>query len=369
MNPFDVFELDEVDAGEAVHRIELLCLELLRTGSVMFSSPNPQQRFCIDGAIRTGKTSRVLKAHSEFLVRTLIVAKFSHATLLANKTCTTREVYYRNKQKQQEGDDADWEKDRFANEHQANRTMALLCQILGVTRMSLGFVACSKGLCAGLMPHNRNQILPVPSLWQNVNNNDLQVTEICNAILQLQPRFVLVLEKHTVLFKLVQSEFMSRFPCIAVTGKGFPDLETRRFIRFLVDNYHLPVLGVCDLNPHGLSILSTFAHGSWNFSGEGFRYAVPTLQILGLTQQDGEDYAAFCLENHIHAEFAEFTAQDDACLKGMLEHNAQVVNSEQLYVEFHAMQHSRRKLDLDSLECIQDGFLFDYWLPNKLAQL
>lgn len=365
MNPFHVFELDETGGEATLQRLELLCLELLRTGSVSFPVPNPQQQFFIDGAVRMGRTHRELKVDSAVLARAMVVAKFSSALLRGGKTCTTREVYYRNKRKLGGG----WEEDRFSNESQANRTIALTCQLLAATRMSLGIVACSKGLCAGLVGANKAQILPVPptSTYQELQAFDAWCRDAAES--RTRPTFVLVVEKHTVLFKLVQGAFMSRFPCVAVTGKGFPDLDTRRFVRLLWERLGLPVYGLCDMNPHGLSIMSTFAHGSIGFSGEGFRYATPSLVTIGLTSRDGEEYAEYCRAASVPTEFADFNAQDDLCLKGLMENNLAFATCERLFGELEAMRASRRKLDLDSLECIEEGFLFDHWLPNKLARL
>ena len=43
-------------------------------------------------------------------------------------------------------------------------------------------------------------------------------------------RAIVVVEKEGVFQQLVQDSLTSLFPCIIVTGKGFPDIATRAFV-------------------------------------------------------------------------------------------------------------------------------------------
>ena len=43
----------------------------------------------------------------------------------------------------------------------------------------------------------------------------------------------------------------SRFPCIIITGKGQPDIATRKFLRKLKMELKIPVLALVDSDPHG----------------------------------------------------------------------------------------------------------------------
>ena len=52
--------------------------------------------------------------------------------------------------------------------------------------------------------------------------------------------------------RLCNDRFWQIIPCVLVTGKGFPDLATRAFVRKLSDLLKLPVLGLADWNPFGL---------------------------------------------------------------------------------------------------------------------
>jgi DNA topoisomerase VI subunit A len=45
-------------------------------------------------------------------------------------------------------------------------------------------------------------------------------------------------------------------------GKGYPDVNTRRFLRRLWDELQLPPLALVDADPHGISILAVYRFGS-----------------------------------------------------------------------------------------------------------
>nr|CCA16062.1 conserved hypothetical protein [Albugo laibachii Nc14] len=69
------------------------------------------------------------------------------------------------------------------------------------------------------------------------------------------------LSQYHILFMIQicrEDSFIERLPCVLVTGRGFPDLSTRIFVRNLSDILQIPVLGLCDCNPFGLSIMVSF---------------------------------------------------------------------------------------------------------------
>merc|ERR1712232_322852 len=93
---------------------------------------------------------------------------------------------------------------------------------------------------------------------------------------------ILVIEKEGVYNRLSEERIFDRFPCILVTGKGFPDLSTRALVNTLHRELGLPVVGICDCNPYGVSVLALY-HCAGNRMGiDGQRrYSVP-IQWLGL---------------------------------------------------------------------------------------
>ncbi|CAG8030886.1 unnamed protein product [Penicillium salamii] len=78
---------------------------------------------------------------------------------------------------------------------------------------------------------------------------------------------------------------------LLVTGKGYPDLSTRLFLRKLFDlasNRIVPLrfYALTDGDPHGIAIMSTYKYGSAAHLHENARLSIPRLQWLGLRVSD-----------------------------------------------------------------------------------
>lgn len=112
---------------------------------------------------------------------------------------------------------------------------------------------------------------------------------------------VLVVEKETVFNKLAQAASDQAAPAwlkssVLVTGKGYPDVATRTFLRALLnpDSYSvsspkpdtLTVYGLVDGDPHGLDILSTYINGSRAMQYAGAALCIPEIIWLGLRHAD-----------------------------------------------------------------------------------
>ena len=355
-----LFELDDLSPQQVLRRIENAVLELLRNGSIRFSGPNPapNARVFINGAVRIFRSERILKLPSRIVANVLIVLNYSHRVLSERKTLTIREMYYRNKT-MKESDIG------FKNEAQCYRTIILCTHILGVTRSSLGLVTSPKGLMAGTSDASLSIVQPIPS-FQDIS----ELQHIFDSISSRKPMptFLLIVEKHTILHRLVQSSFFRIFPCVALTGKGFPDLHTRRFAHFVQSYFNFPTFGLCDLNPHGFSLISTFEFGSLRFAGESYRYCVPNIQILGLSVSDARYYEELCKEFGITSKFSQCTKADVLCLSG-LKNNVAFQKHSNLLREIHIFEQEGIKLDLDAFEDFGDGFLFEEFIARKIFQL
>ncbi len=102
---------------------------------------------------------------------------------------------------------------------------------------------------------------------------------------------VLVIEKATVFQRLIASKFVeeSQNTVTLVTGGGYPDLPTRRFVA-LCHAAGFRVLGIADCDPFGIEIMMTYKWGSIAHSREKQALAAPSLEWVGLKPQDlGDD--------------------------------------------------------------------------------
>ncbi|CAO3681829.1 unnamed protein product [Rhizopus stolonifer] len=164
-----------------------------------------------------------------------------------------------------------------------------------VPRSALNVSAASKGLVFGpiLIQFKNNKMIdcmtPMPELDSLDEQGFLippvnQISEIyCKA------KCMIIIEKEATFRHLVSIGFCQTLPesCVLVTGKGYPDLATRQFVkRFSKDYSHLPILALMDNDPHGLDIYATYKWGARAFAFDVFNLAVQNIRLIGLTCQD-----------------------------------------------------------------------------------
>jgi meiotic recombination protein SPO11 len=136
-------------------------------------------------------------------------------------------------------------------------------ELLGVPRHALGLHASPRGWWTGdvqllqdgiCVLDGRNlqsiQGATIGSEWlgQRLNFDISTVAATC----------ILVVEKEGIYKRLSEDRFFERYPCVIVTGRGFPDLATRACVHHLHRVLRLPVYGVCDSNPFGVMVLHNY---------------------------------------------------------------------------------------------------------------
>lgn len=148
-------------------------------------------------------------------------------------------------------------------------------------------------------------------------------------------KFILVVEKDTIFNRLRTARFHQAYLTVLCTGKGFPDLGTRCFVRQLSDALDVPTFALTDWNPAGVQIFMTYKEGaSTTACMEGDHVRVPNIRWLGLHAADVCNLRDECFE--------PFTARDrSAC------HNLVRSVDGDLLTECQAMLDAERKVDLD----------------------
>ncbi|KAK6036810.1 hypothetical protein COOONC_25685, partial [Cooperia oncophora] len=79
-----------------------------------------------------------------------------------------------------------------------------------------------------------------------------------------------------------------------IQGKGYPDICTRKVLRWLVEKLNVPIYGLFDSDPHGIlmldtlsiEIMLTFKYGSLSDCREGQGCHVKQIQWLGFKPSD-----------------------------------------------------------------------------------
>jgi meiotic recombination protein SPO11 len=94
---------------------------------------------------------------------------------------------------------------------------------------------------------------------------------------------VLVIEKATVFQRLIASKLVeqSQNTVTIVTGGGYPDLPTRRFVA-LCHQANFRILGIADCDPFGIEIMAIYKWGSFCHIREKSKLSAPSLEWIGL---------------------------------------------------------------------------------------
>ncbi|KAG7391875.1 hypothetical protein PHYPSEUDO_003081 [Phytophthora pseudosyringae] len=188
-----------------------------------------------------------------------LILQTAHALLTENKTATQRDVYYLHP--------------FFKGQSEADEAILDAGSIMGIPRGCMNIVGATKGCFTGDISILRD------GQWRHFGSGE--EVSITQELLQLKPsdvrsnaKCILVIEKDGIFNRLREDKFFELVPSILITGRGFPDLATRVFVSLLSNALGIPVLGLCDCNPFGLSIMLTYKLGSARMPLESLQYAV-----------------------------------------------------------------------------------------------
>lgn len=188
--------------------------------------------------------------HCRHLTSLLLVASFCQELLLSHRTTTTREVYY-------------FYVTHFFHQKECEKAIWDLCSLIQVSRNSLGLFASPKGWfcgCIDLYNESGKLVLNGREL-DNIHGMAITSTTHRHTIASEDAEFILVIEKEGVYTRLAEDQFFRKYhPCILVTGKGFPDVATRQWVRQMAIALQIPIYGLADCNPYGIAVLNSYQY-------------------------------------------------------------------------------------------------------------
>jgi meiotic recombination protein SPO11 len=138
----------------------------------------------------------------------------------------------------------------FGDQKESDVVIEDCASMLGCMRDCLNVVASAKGLVVGRVNFRDDGDL-IDCTRMGVGGKAIppfmdKITDI-----QSDAKFILLVEKDAAFMRLSEDRFYRRFPCIIITGKGQPDIATRKFLRKLKMELKIPVLALVDSDPHG----------------------------------------------------------------------------------------------------------------------
>ncbi|XP_060188482.1 meiotic recombination protein SPO11-1-like [Lycium barbarum] len=154
-------------------------------------------------------------------------------------------------------------------------------------------------------------------------------------------QYVLVVEKESVFQRLANDQFCKRNRCIVITGRGYPDVPTRRFLCLLIDKLHLPVY--CLQMAYDATYLR-----------------VSEIQWLGVFVQDCNNYSIpqQCL--------LPLTAEDKRKVEAMLPRCYLQREVPKWRFELELLLHKGVKFEIEALSVHSLTFLSHEYLPSKI---
>ena len=251
-----------------------------------------------------------------------------HCLLVEEKKATLRELYYQ--MLSQDG----------GTITQISEAVLAICILLKIPRAELHIQATSKGLVAGSISYTTEDLVEVDcshstegeSIPDNLSN------------IQSSAKLVVVIEKDAVFQRLLSENFLEDLgiPAIMITGKGYPDLNTRRMLRRLAFEL-LPSQAkfVClvDGNPFGMEILSVYKYGSLAMTFCGEPLAVPKLDWVGIYPSEVHSIP----KEYIH----DFSDRDYKKARSLQERS---YFSPQMQEELDQMIRSGKKVEIEDVQ-------------------
>ncbi|XP_014375660.1 meiotic recombination protein SPO11 isoform X2 [Alligator sinensis] len=263
-----------------------------------------------------------------------------------NTYATKRDIYYTDPQ-------------LFGNQSIVDNIVNDISCMLKIPRRSLHIMSTTKGCIAGNLSYTEEDgtkvnctcsatAVSVPSNVQGIRN------------LISDAKFILIVEKDATFQRLLDDDFCNKLsPCIMITGKGVPDLNTRLLVRKLWDTFQTPIFTLMDADPHGIEIMCIYKYGSLSMSFEAHRLTIPAIRWLGLLPSDVERL------NIRKDALIPLTKRDQNKLDSM-QKRPYVACQPQWKKEMEIMAASKMKAEIQALTSLSSDYLSRVYLPNKL---
>ncbi|NXL88136.1 SPO11 protein, partial [Alectura lathami] len=237
--------------------------------------------------------------------------------------------------------------------------------MLKIPRRSLHILSTTKGFVAGNLSYTEEDgtkvnctcgatAVTVPSNVQGIKSS-LNIKD-----LNSHAKFILIVEKDATFQRLLDDDFcIKSSPCIMITGRGIPDLNTRLLVRKLWDTFQIPIFTLTDADPHGVEIMCIYKYGSVSMSFEAHHLTVPCIKWLGLLPSDLKRL------NIRKDALIPFTKQDQNKLAS-IQKRPYIACQPMWKKELEIMAASKMKAEIQVLTTLSSDYLSRVYLPNKL---
>ncbi|XP_073125743.1 meiotic recombination protein SPO11-1 isoform X2 [Henckelia pumila] len=326
-------------------RSPTLCIDKFRTYCVEASG-----YCCCRSDLPNGKEILTLQRESharrlDVLLRVLLIVQ---QLLQENKHVSKRDIYYMHPS-------------IFREQSVVDRAINDICILLRCSRHNLNVVSAGNGLVMGWLRFTeagrKFDCINCPNMAHHIPVHVEDVEDIISVA-----EYILIVEKESVFQRLANDQFCKRNRCIVITGRGYPDVPTRRFLRLLSKTLHLPIYCLVDCDPYGIDILMTFRFGSMQMAYDAKSLRLPEIRWLGAFPSDHKTYQLpqQCL--------LPLTDDDKHKLKGMLHRCYMEREVPYWRFELNLLLDNGVKFEIEALSANSLSFLTESYLPSKIQE-
>ncbi|XP_027329814.1 meiotic recombination protein SPO11-1 isoform X2 [Abrus precatorius] len=279
----------------------------------------------------------------DVMLRVLLIVQ---KLLQENKHSSKRDIYYMHPSV-------------FSDQLVVDNAINDICVLMQCSRHNLNVVSAGNGLVMGWIRFFEGErffdCISSPNTAHPVPVHVEEVKDIVSFA-----HYILVVEKESVFQRLANDKFCNANHCIVITGRGYPDIPTRRFLRLLVENLHLPAYCLVDCDPYGFDILTTYRFGSMHMAYDTTHLRVPEIHWLGAFPSDFERYSVpkQCL--------LPLTAEDERKIEAMLHRCYLQREVPQWRLELKLMLQNGVKFEIEALSVRTLSFLSEFYIPSKV---
>ncbi|KAG8386028.1 hypothetical protein BUALT_Bualt03G0106400 [Buddleja alternifolia] len=328
------------------HRFDLL--KKIRAVAAMICPRERKSSCCGEKVTLVGWSWRTLTrlfVFSDVLLRVLLIVQ---QLLQENKHGSKRDIYYMHPSV-------------FKEQSVVDRAINDICILLQCSRHNLNVVSVGNGLVMGWLrfteAERKFDCVNCPNTAHHI---PVRVEDVEDMISVAE--YILIVEKESVFQRLANDQFCRHNHCIVITGRGYPDVPTRRFLRLLMETLHLPVYCLVDCDPYGIDILTTFRFGSMQMAYDSKSLRLPEIRWLGAFPSDCKKYQLplQCL--------LPMTAEDKQKARGMLDRCYMEREVPNWRSELQLMLDRGVKFEIEALSACSLSFLSENYLPSKIQE-
>ena len=340
---------EQIDGG----KIPKMVIPLRTKSNIRFDPKHSVWKY---GNAKGARTAKKTKG-ALMLLRTMCVMDLIEDMIKGSKSSTLREMYYIS-----EG----WGKGKFHSQDESNLLAEDLEIVTGLMREDFKLRPEENG--ASVIGNITIEEMDRKGKKKRINCLDdvgdsgygipYNVEKDKVQILEAGADFIIAIETGGMFDRLVENGFAEDYNSVLVHLKGQPARSTRRFIKRLHEEMHLPVVVFTDGDPWSFRIFASVAYGAIKTAHISEYLATPTAEFVGITASDIENYKL---------PTDKLTERDTKALEAELKDPR--FADEFWRNEIDLMLKLNKKAEQQALAKYGLDYVTDKYLPEKLGEL